>query len=126
MSRRGLLIFLLAALAAVATGARGQGQAAAQPRVEEGEIAGAPYRIQIPEPWNGGLVMYAHAYRPAGAGWRPLADVLSAVFLERGFALAESGYSRQGWAVEEALRDTEALRLHFVAKRGEPRETLVA
>jgi pimeloyl-ACP methyl ester carboxylesterase len=43
-----------------------------------------------------------------------LNDALCAVFLERGFALAESGYSRQGWALEEAVRDTEALRQFFV------------
>ena len=94
--------------------------------VQTGEIVGAPFRIQVPPQWNGNLVMYTHAYIPRGAAWTPLADVLSVVFLERGFALAETGYSRQGWAVAEGLEQTEALRLHFVEQYGEPESTFVA
>jgi hypothetical protein len=30
----------------------------AAPRTETGEIDGAKFRIDIPENWNGGLVMY--------------------------------------------------------------------
>jgi pimeloyl-ACP methyl ester carboxylesterase len=87
-------------------------------KVERGEIDGAPYRIQIPSKWNRGLVMYAHGYLSRGRTWFPLNDALCAVFLERGYALAESGYSRQGWAVEEAVRESEALRCHFVKQHG--------
>ena len=66
-----------------------------------GELEGAPFRIQVPEEWNGNLVMYTHGYLPRGAQWTPLHPSLAVVFLERGFALAESGYSRQGWAVNK-------------------------
>jgi pimeloyl-ACP methyl ester carboxylesterase len=90
-----------------------------------GELGGAPYRIQIPADWNHNLVMYAHAYLPPGAAWRPLHDAFCAVFLERGFALAESGYSRQGWAFEEGLRETEALRAFFTERYGEPDSTFI-
>jgi len=93
--------------------------------VKLGELDGVPYRIQIPPGWNNNLVMYAHAYTFRGGTWRPLPDVLGAVFLERGFALAESGYSRQGWAVEEAVKETEALRRHFTELYGEPDTTFV-
>ena len=41
-------------------------------------------------------------------------------FLSRGFAFAASDYSRQGWAVKEAIEDTEALRRYFVSKYGAP------
>jgi pimeloyl-ACP methyl ester carboxylesterase len=51
--------------------------------------------------------------------------LLSSVYLERGFAIAESGYSRQGWAVAEGLEQTEALRGHFVEEHGEPDSTFV-
>ena len=47
------------------------------------------------------------------------------VFLSRGFAFAASDYSTQGWAVKEAIEDTEALRRHFVSKRGAPAETYI-
>ena len=36
--------------------------AADEPIVEHGEIAGAPFRIDIPADWNGGLLLYAHGY----------------------------------------------------------------
>jgi pimeloyl-ACP methyl ester carboxylesterase len=92
---------------------------------QTGEIGAAPYRIRIPAGWNGNLVMYAHGYKPRGGAWSPLADVLADVFLSRGFALAESGYSRQGWALEEAIAETEELRIHFSELHGEPDSTFV-
>jgi pimeloyl-ACP methyl ester carboxylesterase len=96
------------------------------PTVKTGEIDGAPFRIQIPPDWNHCLVMYAHAYLPRGATWIPLPGHLGAVFLSRGFALAESGYSRQGWAFEEGFRETEALRRYFSEQYGEPDTTFIA
>jgi pimeloyl-ACP methyl ester carboxylesterase len=93
--------------------------------VETGELDGVPYRVQIPADWNRGLVMYAHGYRPRGGTWTPLPPVFAAVFLSRGFAVAESGYSRQGWALEEAVAETEALRLFFGEKHGAPDSTFI-
>jgi pimeloyl-ACP methyl ester carboxylesterase len=92
---------------------------------QKGEIEGAPYSIRIPAEWNGNLVMYAHGYKPRGAAWNPLHISIASVFLDRGFALAESGYSRQGWAVEEALAETEAVRLRFAELHGKPDSTFV-
>jgi pimeloyl-ACP methyl ester carboxylesterase len=97
--------------------------------VETGEINGAFFRIEIPAAWNKGLVMYAHGYVTGGAtktnpnGAR--SKEFREAFLSRGFAFAESEYSAQGWAVKEAIEDTEALRRHFVAKHGAPSETYI-
>jgi pimeloyl-ACP methyl ester carboxylesterase len=93
--------------------------------VESGEIEGAPFRILIPAQWNRGLVVYAQGYLPAGATWSPLHEIFTTIFLDRGFALAESGYSRQGWAVEEGIGETEALRQYFVGSYGEPDLTFI-
>jgi pimeloyl-ACP methyl ester carboxylesterase len=95
-------------------------------KVESGTINGANFRIEVPANWNNGLVMYCHGYALAGStpnldGGKPLRDV----FLSRGFAVAQSAYSVQGWAVKEAVEDTEALRKYFVAKYGAPKETIV-
>ena len=92
---------------------------------EKGEIDGAPYSIRIPAAWNGSLVMYAHGYKPRGAAWNPLHYSIASVFLDRGFAVAESGYSRQGWALEEAVAETEAVRKRFAELHGEPDSTFV-
>jgi len=95
-------------------------------KIESGNINGANFRIEVPANWNNGLVLYCHGYTLAGLnanldGGKPLRDV----FLSRGFAVAQSAYSVQGWAVKEAVEDTEALRKYFVAKYGVPKETIV-
>ncbi|MDF1505054.1 alpha/beta hydrolase [Roseisolibacter sp. H3M3-2] len=98
-------------------------------RVDTGSIGGARYRVQLPARWNGGLVMYAHGYRfldAPPARWDDRAEqALRDTVLARGFAIAESQYRRQGWAVAEGVEDTEALRRHFVARHGRPRETVM-
>jgi pimeloyl-ACP methyl ester carboxylesterase len=52
-------------------------------------------------------------------------QALREVFLSRGFAFAASDYSVQGWAVKEAVEDTEALRRYFVAKHGAPADAYI-
>jgi pimeloyl-ACP methyl ester carboxylesterase len=83
----------------------------------------------IPANWNRGLVMYCHGYQIPGLppmNWEdPQTRKFAEVFLSRGFALAASAYSAGGWAVKEAIEDTEALRRYFVARHGQPRETFV-
>jgi pimeloyl-ACP methyl ester carboxylesterase len=98
----------------------------AGPKVEIGEINGAKFRIDIPENWNGGLVMYCHGYdaEPVSFKDEKLPPQL-AVFTEQGYALAESGYAAGGWAVQEAVVDTEALRRYFISHYGQPKETFV-
>ena len=90
-----------------------------------GEINGAPYRIDMPPQWNGNLVMIAHGYEPVGVpraeSW-PQAPA-SPMFLAQGYAVAESGYRSQGWAVAEALEDIEALRQHFSSQHEPPKST---
>ena len=97
-----------------------------EPKVEMGEINGAKFRIDIPANWNGGLVMYCHGYSPIAVSYKEgaLPPVL-AVFTDQGYALAQSGYAAGGWAIQEAVADTEALRRHFATKYGQPKETFI-
>src|SRR5579871_3565933 len=95
-------------------------------KVEIGEINGAKFRIDVPKNWNGGLVMYCHGYSPIAVSYKEdaLPPVL-AVFTDQGYALAQSGYAAGGWAIQEAVEDTEALRRYFTTKYGAPKETYV-
>ncbi len=101
-------------------------------RTEIGMLKGSSFRIDIPEQnWNHGLVMYYHGYEAKPRVFalvdgkpRPPSRILQQV-LDRGYAIAESGYSAGGWAVESAFRETEDLREYFRKKYGAPRETLV-
>lgn len=99
--------------------------APAQAVVETGELEGAQYRIDLPANWNGELIVNAHGYEPVGSPReRPLGFPGGmAPLLAEGFAIAASGYSAQGWAIPEAVADTERLRAHFVARHGVPKRT---
>ncbi len=101
---------------------------AQEAKVETGTINGAAFRIEMPATWNKGLVMYCHGYQVVGTPnnfENSRAQALRKEFLSRGFAFAESAYSTQGWAVKEAVEDTEALRRYFVTKHGKPNEAIV-
>ena len=56
----GLLLLLTLAPAPLVTQAHGP---AVGPLDLSGELHGAPYRIRVPENWNGTLLVFAHGYR---------------------------------------------------------------
>lgn len=98
----------------------------AEPRTETGDINGAKFRIDVPEKWNGGLVMYCHGYNPRPVTYEnPKMAPQLAVFLDAGYAVAQSGYAAGGWAIQEAVTDTESLRRYFLHKYGAVKETYV-
>lgn len=90
-----------------------------------GKLQGAPYRIDVPADWNGDLVMLMHGYEPAGA---PRATPMkpaneTAIFLKQGYAVAQSDYTSQGWAVGDAIVDNERLRQLVEHSIGHPHHT---
>jgi hypothetical protein len=101
--------------------------AATDVKTETGVIDGATYRIDVPAKWNGGLIVQNHGYSPEPrlpASGPPSARLR--VFLDRGFAVAQSSYSKGGWAVEQALTDNEKLIKHFKAKNGGKASPVIA
>ena len=96
----------------------------AQPKVEEGIINGAKFHIAIPEKWNGSLLLFCHGY--SATPTEPKMNALLQPLLQQGYAIAQSGYAAGGWAVEEAIQDTEALRHYFIRKYGKPQQTFVS
>lgn len=98
-----------------------------QPGAHTGTLQGAAYRIDIPANWNGDLVMLMHGYQPVGA---PLETPMTAadstpVFLDKGYAVAQSQYASQGWAVGDAIVDNERLRQYFVRTFAHPAHTYI-
>jgi pimeloyl-ACP methyl ester carboxylesterase len=131
MSSQCVCTLVLLLLSAISAPLRAQTPAQPAPAntVDRGAINGAPYYIEIPSSWNKGLVLYTHGYTLAGdrptPQDAPRMRLFRDVFLSRGFAFAASDYSVQGWAIKEAIEDTEALRRHFVSKHGVPAETYI-
>ncbi len=100
---------------------------AAAPTVLTGTLGGAEYRIEVPDPWNGTLVLYSHGYVVPGQPnpARSVSDPLTGGYLlGQGYALAGSSYSRTGYAIEQALQDQMALLDFFATQVGEPKRTI--
>ncbi|HWT17401.1 MAG TPA: DUF6351 family protein, partial [Variovorax sp.] len=97
----------------------------APPRILVGEQAGAAWRIDVPANWNGSLLVFfrGNSAQKERFDATPYAGGGRKVMLERGFALAQSGYARADWNIADAYADTEWLRRHFVATIGKPRHT---
>ncbi len=94
---------------------------------EIGRINGASFRIDIPRNWNHGLVLYFHGYQSTPQVFDPKyppTRILQEI-LNRGYAVARSGYALGGWAVPQAAAETDALRRYFRKKYGAPHETFV-
>lgn len=98
-----------------------------KPGTHAGTLQGAPYRIDIPAAWNGDLVMLMHGYQPVGAPrMTPMkAADATLIFLKQGYAVAQSQYASQGWAVGDAIVDNERLRQHFVRVIAHPAHTYI-
>jgi pimeloyl-ACP methyl ester carboxylesterase len=94
-------------------------------KVLRGTLQGANYTISVPSNWNGTLALYSHGYTSPTA---PLAnpapdagDALTrATLLSRGYALAGSSYSQNGWALQQAFHDQIALLDFFNQTCGKP------
>lgn len=108
--------------------------AKAAPLDLSGEIHGAPYRIRVPDVWNGTLLIFAHGYRDKadhpGEIDNRNADVapsaaLEAPLLAQGFALAGTAYKDNGWAIEDAILDVKNLAVFFRENVGQPQRTIL-
>ncbi|MGP4075545.1 hypothetical protein [Halobacillus sp. K22] len=88
---------------------------------------GAGYRIEVPERWNGELVLYAHGYRNADVKELTVdnPENLRKYLLEKGYAWGASSYSTNGYDVKQGVMDTHALGKFFNGKIAKPEQTYV-
>src|SRR4029450_14131479 len=105
-----LLFSLLIISALTFSFPRAHARASVGPLDLAGDLHGAPYRIRVPETWNGALLVYVHGYRDKadhpGEVDNRNADVapngaLEAALLAQGYALAGSAFKDNGWAIDE-------------------------
>jgi pimeloyl-ACP methyl ester carboxylesterase len=91
--------------------------------VVDGQLGpGALYRLVRPTNWNGSLLLYSHGY-VTGNGPVSLpseADLFVALLAPRGFAIAFSSYSENGWAVKDGAQRTHQLLGIFASRFGAP------
>src|SRR6476660_6762250 len=108
--------------------------AKAAPLDLSGEINGAPYRIRVPEVWNGTLLSFAHGYRDKadhpGEIDNRNADIapsaaLEAPLLAQGYAPAGSAYKDNGWAIGDATLDVKTPAVVFRENVPQPQRTIL-
>ncbi|AXB48020.1 hypothetical protein A4R43_40895 [Amycolatopsis albispora] len=93
-----------------------------------GWLGGAEYRVEMPEHWNGSLVLYSHPYyvegMPPGIGLANRPETENWL-LGAGYALAASDFTgRVGAVYDQAPRDQLALLDWIEANIGKPRRTV--
>ncbi|GAC1353994.1 MAG: hypothetical protein NVSMB38_31100 [Ktedonobacteraceae bacterium] len=95
----------------------------------QGTLQGANYTIAVPSNWDGTLALYSHGYVfPTEPLLNPAPDASDAasgaVLLSKGYALAGSSYSQNGWALQQAFHDQITLLDYFDATCGHPTRTV--
>ena len=78
-----------------------------------GVHGGAGYRIEVPQDWNGDLVLYAHGFRGGGLELTVSNPPIRRYLIEHGFAWAASSYATNGYDVTQGVKDTHDLGTLF-------------
>ncbi|MEU9448815.1 alpha/beta hydrolase [Streptomyces sp. NPDC048277] len=86
---------------------------------------GATWVADVPQNWNGTLLLFSHGFGPTVARDAPT-DAVRTELLGEGYAMAGSSYDPNGsmWALNSAERDQFATLDAVTAEIGEPRRTL--
>ncbi|SDY16539.1 hypothetical protein SAMN05661080_02545 [Modestobacter sp. DSM 44400] len=93
-----------------------------------GVLQGAGYQIEVPDHWNGDLVMWAHGYRGTGAELTVSAppDGLRQYLVDHGYAWAASSYDENGYDVDSGVESTHRLVRYFDKAVGKPDQRYLA
>ena len=90
-----------------------------------GVHSGAGYRVEVPDDWNGTLVMWAHGFRGTGLELTVDNHPLRPFLIDNGYAWAASSYSRNDYDIKTGVQDTHALATHFNGLVSRPDSVLI-
>lgn len=90
-----------------------------------GELGGSIYQIEMPDDWNGRLVLYMHGFH----NFSPTLDIdqptIRGYLVRNGYAWGASSYSNNGLVPGLGADETAALWDYFAAQFGRPLYTYV-
>ncbi len=120
--------WVAAGLTAALLGAAAARAASAEEVVLDTTGEGAVYELRVPDAWSGDLVVYAHGIVDPAAPIAPPAaqDGFAAIreaLLARGYAVASTSYSENGYAVKDGAQRVHQLSGLFTAHFGVPDRT---
>ena len=89
---------------------------------------GSVYRLIRPTNWNGILLLYAHGFvsKDQPVGIPDDAQLVASLSAARGFAVAVSSFSENGWVVKDGTQRTHQLLGLFTSKFGNPARVYAA
>jgi hypothetical protein len=90
-----------------------------------GVHTGAGFRAEVPENWNGQLVIWAHGFRGTGLELTVDNHPLRALLIPLGFAWASSSYDRNNYDVNSGVMTTHALVQHLNGLIGNPSRVIL-
>jgi pimeloyl-ACP methyl ester carboxylesterase len=85
-----------------------------------GSYSGGGYRIEVPNNWNGDLILWTHGFRGNGSSLTVDAPQLRSNIISMGYAWASSSYRENGLSPGVGARDTLALKDLFTYSIGAP------
>jgi pimeloyl-ACP methyl ester carboxylesterase len=94
-------------------------------RAESGRLGGASYQLEVPDRWNGRLVLWMHGFAEFGPEARVGPPDLRASLIAKGYAWGASSLSGTGWIPGREAEETAAVWDLFVERHGRPRHTYV-
>jgi hypothetical protein len=92
---------------------------------EFGFYDGGAYRIEVPDNWNGGLVLFAHGYRGDSPDIMVSDSPMRNHLIQGGYAWAASSYRGNGYRPDWGMDDTLQLRDLFIQRHGPPTWTIL-
>ena len=93
-----------------------------------GKLGRAVYRVEVPNRWNGELVLWAHGFRGFGTEVTTESPrmALRQRLVDQGYAWGASSFSENGYAPGIGADDTLALKQYFTQQFGRPQRTYIA
>jgi pimeloyl-ACP methyl ester carboxylesterase len=90
-----------------------------------GVHAGAGYQIEVPDNWNGSLVVWAHGFRGSGLELTVDQHPLRALLIPSGYAWAASSYDRNDYDIASGVKGTLSLIKRFNGLVAKPSQILM-
>ena len=119
----GLLLALAASFSARPQAPRAAAGTAAVSRA--GTLGDAPYLIEVPADWRGGLVVFAHGIQRGPGPGDVTSPPLAGHIVDSGHAWVASGYRAREYRPDLFVEDLVALRELFLNEIGRPRWTII-
>src|SRR6266545_588160 len=93
---------------------------------EFGTLGGAVYQIEMPDQWNGRVVLWMHGFEDLAPEANATAPDFRRYLIAHGFAWAASSFSSTSLIPGRAADETAALWDYFVTEQGRPTWSYVA